>query len=242
MTGPRSFHPLKGERDFEWRGGNPTRVEALTDMVFAFALTLLVVSNSPPNSFAELIDLLWGFPGFAVAFAILLLIWHSHYILFRRYALEDGWMTTLNAGLLFLILFFVYPLKYLATMLSEFVRSVAEGAPRPPFSFAEAEVALIILSIGYAAVFLMFLLLSMRAQSRADALELTPRERQLTRFAVYEHSVHVVVGVLVVLGVLLIPRPWATFSGFLYCLIGPLIFFGGVIFVPETKKSPTPGM
>ena len=70
MTGPRSFHPLKGERDFEWRGGNPTRVEALTDMVFAFALTLLVVSNSPPNSFAELIDLLWGFPGFAVAFAI----------------------------------------------------------------------------------------------------------------------------------------------------------------------------
>jgi hypothetical protein len=36
----RELHPLKGERDFHWRGGDPTRVEALTDMVFAFALTL----------------------------------------------------------------------------------------------------------------------------------------------------------------------------------------------------------
>lgn len=242
MTGPRALHPLKGERHFEWRGGNPTRVEALTDMVFAFALTLLVVSNSPPNSLAELTDLLWGFPGFAAAFAILLLIWHSHYILFRRYALEDGWTTVLNAGLLFLILFFVYPLKFLATMLSEFIRSFAEGAPRPPFSFAEAEVALTILSIGYAAVFLMFFLLYLRALNRADALELSVRERQLTRFAVYEHGVHVAIGVLVVIGVALIPRPWATFSGFLYCLIGPLIFIGGVVLVPEPKKSPKPGM
>jgi uncharacterized membrane protein len=242
MTGLRALHPLKGERDFEWRGGNPTRVEALTDMVFAFALTLLVVSNSPPNSFAELTDLLWGFPGFAAAFAILLLIWHSHYILFRRYALEDGWITTLNAGLLFLILFFVYPLKYLATMLSEFVRSLAEGAPQPPLSLGEAEVALIILSIGYSAVFLMFFLLYTHALSRADALELSSRERQLTRFAVYQQCVHVAVGLLVVLGVLLVPRPWATFSGFLYCLIGPLIFFGGAVLVPEPKKSPKPGI
>jgi hypothetical protein len=48
-------------------------------------------------------------------------------------------------------------------------------------------------------------------------------------------------GLLVVLGVLLIPRPWATFSGFLYCLIGPLIFIGGAVLVPEPKKSPKPG-
>lgn len=114
MLSTRALHPLKGERDFQWRGANPTRVEALTDMVFAFALTLLVVSSAPPGSFAELQAQLWGFPGFAAAFAILLLLWHSHYIFFRRFALEDGWTTTLNAALLFLILFFVYPLKYLA--------------------------------------------------------------------------------------------------------------------------------
>jgi len=117
----RELHPLKGEREFRWRGTQPTRVEALSDMVFAFALTLLVVSNAPPPSFTDLTELLWGFPGFAAAFAMLLMIWNMHYMFFRRYALEDGWTTTLNAGLLFLILFFVYPLKYLATMLLAFV-------------------------------------------------------------------------------------------------------------------------
>ena len=110
--------------------------------------------------------LLWGFPGFAAAFTMLLLIWHSHYIFFRRYALEDGWTTTLNAALLFLIIFFVYPLKYLATMLSGFVRSVAEGQPRSPMSFEDARDSLVYLSVGYAAVFLMFALLYMHAAAK----------------------------------------------------------------------------
>lgn len=242
MTGPRSLHPLKGERDFDWRGGNPTRLEALTDMVFAFALTLLVVSNSPPASFADLQEQLWGFPGFAAAFAILLIIWHSHYIHFRRYALEDGWITVLNAGLLFIILFFVYPLKYLATMLSQFVRSVAEGSPEAPFTFAEAEGALLIMSVGYAAVFFMFFLLYAHALTCADAIDLSERERQLTRFACYQQIVHVFVASLCITGVLLAPPPWSTISGFTYGLIGPLIFLGGMFLVPTAKKRPTPGM
>lgn len=242
MTALRAFHPLKGERDFEWRGGNPTRVEALTDMVFAFALTLLVVSNSPPVSFADLQEQLWGFPGFAAAFAILLLIWHSHDILFRRYALEDGWITALNAGLLFLILFFVYPLKYLATMLSRFVRSVAEGTPRPPFTFEEAEGALLTMSAGYAAVFVMFFFLYAHALNKADALDLSARERQLTRFACYQQIVHVFVASLCIACVLLLPAPWSSMSGFVYGLIGPLIFLGGVIFAPAPKKRPALGL
>jgi uncharacterized membrane protein len=50
----RDLHPLTGEKNFRWRGENPTRVEALSDMVFAFALTLLVVSSAPPSSFVDL--------------------------------------------------------------------------------------------------------------------------------------------------------------------------------------------
>jgi uncharacterized membrane protein len=242
MTGIRTLHPLKGEAEFRWRGGDPTRVEALSDMVFAFALTLLVVSNAPPASFADLTDLLWGFPGFAAAFAMLLMIWHAHYIFFRRYALEDAWTTTLNAALLFLILFFVYPLKYLATMLSAFVRSVAEGAPRAPLNSFEAQESLMILSAGYAAVFLMFLALYTHALSKTAQLELTERERQHTRFACWQSTVHVMVGVSVVLAAWLIPMPWSPFAGFIYGLIGPLIFLGGVWLLPAPKRQPRPGM
>lgn len=242
MVGPRSLHPLKGEAEFTWRGESPSRVEALSDMVFAFALTLLVVSNAPPASFGELGAQLWGFPGFAAAFAILLVIWHAHYIFFRRYALEDGWTTTLNAALLFLILFFVYPLKYLATMLSQFVRSLAEGRPQAPFTFQEAEAGLALMSIAYAAVFATFFALYMHALGRADALGLSERERQYTRFACWQQGVHVLVGVSVASCAMLLPGRWATLSGFLYCLIGPLIFLGGVMLVPNAKKAPRPSM
>lgn len=241
MMAIRELHPLKGERDFEWRGGNPTRVEALTDMVFAFALTLLVVSNSPPESFGELRDLLWGFPGFAAAFAILLLLWHSHYIFFRRYALEDGWTTTINAALLFLILFFVYPLKYLATMLSAFLRSVFQGAPTAPMSVIEGRDALIFMSGGYAAVFLMLFVLYAHALSRADQLELSPRERQLTRFAKWQQGVHVFTGVLVVVAALILPQPWSPMAGFGYFVIGPLIGLASV-FTMSNRRGPRQSM
>lgn len=242
MNAIRTLHPLKGEPEFNWRGVQPTRVEALSDMVFAFALTLLVVSDAPPASFNDLTDLLWGFPGFAAAFAMLLMIWHAHYIFFRRYALEDGWTTTLNAGLLFLILFFVYPLKYLATMLSAFVRSVAEGAPRPPFTSYEAQDSLLILSAGYAAVFVMFFALHVHALSKADQLELTERERQHTRFSCWQCIVHIFVGLSVVVAVQVLPMPWPPFAGFLYGLIGPLMYVGGLYFLPKPKPQPRPGM
>lgn len=240
--GVRELHPLKGEREFQWRGGSPTRVEALSDMVFAFALTLLVVSSAPPASFGDLNEQLWGFPGFAAAFAILLMIWHSHYIFFRRYALEDSWTTALNAGLLFIILFFVYPLKYLATMLSHFARSVMAGRPEAPFTFEEAEYSLALLSIGYAAVFLMFFALYAHALRKADVLGLSERERQLTRFALWQQGVHIAVGTTTAIASLTMPPPWSTFAGFIYGAIGPLIFIGGVIFVPARRRAPTPGM
>lgn len=240
MLNTRALHPLKGERDFQWRGVNPTRVEALTDMVFAFALTLLVVSSAPPGSFAELQAQLWGFPGFAAAFAILLLLWHSHYIFFRRFALEDGWTTTLNAALLFLILFFVYPLKYLATMLSAFIASLAAGAPQAPLSIGEARLALMMMAGGYALVFLMFAALYAHAAAKADPLELTPRERQLTRFGLWQQWVHVIVGASVVAAAALLPLALAPFAGFLYFFIAPLMVAGGVLLAPDPKPAPKP--
>ncbi|WP_135210654.1 TMEM175 family protein [Vitreimonas flagellata] len=244
MTSVRDLHPLQGEAGFTWRGVNPTRVEALSDMVFAFALTLLVVSSQPPGSLAELEAQLWAFPGFAAAFAILLVIWHSHYIFFRRYALQDGWTTILNAGLLFIILFFVYPLKYLGTMFAEFVRSLMAGAPTAPFTLAEAEFSLALMSLGYAAVFGVFFALYAHALNKGDALDLTQRERELTRFAIWQQGVHVFVGVLAALGALLLPAPWSAFSGFAYALIGPLIFVGGARLAqdPKPARKPTPAM
>jgi hypothetical protein len=97
------------ERYFRWRAGEITRLEAFCDVVFGFAITLLVVSLEVPHSYAELMADVRGFLPFAVCFAQLALIWRTHYRFSRRYGLEDPYTVFLNVVLLFLVLFYVYP-------------------------------------------------------------------------------------------------------------------------------------
>ncbi len=52
-----------------------SRLEAFSDAVFAFALTLLVVSLDVPKSYDDLMTLMAGFVPFAASFALLTWIW-----------------------------------------------------------------------------------------------------------------------------------------------------------------------
>src|SRR5579872_1575464 len=106
-------HLIPGEKHFRWRGGEITRLEAFTDAVFAFAVTLLVVSLEVPRTFTELLTAMKGFVAFAICFAILVQVWYEHYIFSRRYGLQTLYTVFLNSVLIFVVLFFVYPLKFL---------------------------------------------------------------------------------------------------------------------------------
>src|SRR4051795_9617123 len=101
------------EAGFRWRGGEIARVEGLSDAVFGFAVTLLVVSLEVPKTFNELAELMRGFIPFGICFFLLMQVWHEQYRYFRRYNLQDTTSTVLNALLLFVVLFYVYPLKFL---------------------------------------------------------------------------------------------------------------------------------
>ena len=109
-----------------------TRLEAFSDAVFGFAITLLVVSLEVPDSFDELMQVMRGLPVFAVTFAILLLIWQEHHNLFKRFPSADGVTIWLNGALLFVVVSYIYPLKFL------FGKIVLPGGvsvgPGPPFS------------------------------------------------------------------------------------------------------------
>src|SRR5678809_215358 len=96
------------------REGDITRVEAFSDAMIAFAATLLVVSLDAPRTFDELVNNLYGFVPFGLSFAALFFIWIVHTTLFRRYPLNDKPSILLNGLLLFTVLFYVYPLKFLA--------------------------------------------------------------------------------------------------------------------------------
>src|SRR5215813_12913085 len=124
------FGHSTGEKDFRWRGGEITRLEGFSDAVFAFAVTLLVVSLEVPRAFHELIETMRGFPAFGVCFALLAQTWYNHCRFFRRYGLQDAWSVFLNCALLFFVLFYVYPLKFLFSTLFTGTGTIEAGQAR----------------------------------------------------------------------------------------------------------------
>lgn len=92
-----------------------TRIEAFSDAMFAFAATLLVVSLEVPRDFTDLVENLRGFVPFVLSFGALYFIWVAHTNVFRRYPLGDSFTLIVNGVLLFTVLFYVYPLKFLTT-------------------------------------------------------------------------------------------------------------------------------
>ena len=53
-------------KKFRWRSHEVSRTEGLSDAVFGFAITLLVVSLEVPRTFSELMYAMRGFGAFAI--------------------------------------------------------------------------------------------------------------------------------------------------------------------------------
>ena len=56
---------------------------------------------------------------FGICFILFIGLWERHYRFFRRFGLEDGATLILNGALLFVVLCYVYPLKFLFTLFIE---------------------------------------------------------------------------------------------------------------------------
>ena len=120
------------DKKFRMRGtGEVSRIEALSDAVFGFAITLLVVSLEVPQTFTELMEAMRGFAAFAISFLLLFVVWLTQYKFFRRYGLNDNFTIWINALLLFVVLFYVYPLKFLWNFLVNAIFGFSGSARAP---------------------------------------------------------------------------------------------------------------
>ena len=203
------------------RGRDVSRLEGFSDAVFGFALTLLVVSLEVPDDFADLRRILIGFPAFAVTFTVICWIWYEHYLLFRRYDLEDGFTVVLNCVLLFLVVFYAYPMKFMFTRLvsgSLFGLGPGIGAG---LSADEARQLLVVYSGGFAALFTVFMLLHWNALRQREALQLDRLATFDARASVRRHGISVTIGVVSVLIALTVPIQYLAFGGLLFFLMGP---------------------
>jgi uncharacterized membrane protein len=222
----RSIEPR--DRDFigfRLRGRAVTRLESFSDAVFGFALTLLVVSLDVPKSFDDLVNTMRGFPAFAICFLLLALIWNSHYKFCRRYGLDDGTARFLTCVMLFVVLFYVYPLKFLFNLS---ITGLIFGAG-PPVSMTGAQLStlLVIYGLGFAAVYGAMTLLYLHAWRLREALELSELEKRDTRYVMFRLLTVVSIGV-VAAGLALIPavRDW---SSLIYLLLFPILRISRVI-------------
>ena len=200
-----------------------TRIEGFSDAVFGFALTLLVVSLEPPKTNEELRQLVQGSLPFALMFAMVCWIWWEHNKFFRRYGLQDAWTGFLNCVLLFVVLFYVYPLKFLTTALfgQWFGWSGVPALTDGPF-------VMMVYSAGVVLIFSLLALLDQHAWRKRRELGLSTVEEVSLRSARRSHLLSAAIGVAsVVLAAIIPDGPLFQFSGLVYGLMGPAHFWNG---------------
>ena len=192
---------LGDNKKFRWRSHEVSRTEGLSDAVFGFAITLLVVSLEVPRTFAELMYAMRGFGAFAISFTLLFIVWYNQYKFFRRYGLQDNLTMVLNGILLFVVLFYVYPLKFVFTLIvNMFTGGGAElrlpngTVERMVENADQIATLMIIFGAGYIAVFGVFVLLYWHAYRRRAMLELNELETFDTRADIQESALNVGIG------------------------------------------------
>jgi hypothetical protein len=214
------------------RNNEIQRIETFSDGVFAFAVTLLIVSLEVPHSFDELVTTMRGFLGFGISFFLLVFIWQEQHRFFRVYGMEDGVTLNLNIALLFLVLFYVYPLKFLFSLS---FGNMIYGADKSPFTIKAGQVPtlMMIYALGFVAIYLLFFLMYLHARNKSAILGMTPVEKFDCGSTMYRMAIMVGTGICSFLTALLLKGDQASWAGYVYFLIWPTI----TIFFKFRKKN-----
>ena len=224
-----------GKDGFRLRGREMSRIDGFSDVVFGFALTLIVVSLEVPKTYHELHELLLGFLPFAICFMFLIMVWWSHFRFFRRFGLHDFATIFINSTLLFFVLFFVYPLKFLFTI---FVRQFSETSMNDIFRNAyEPREMMLVYCLGFAAVYLSLTALYVNAWRLRNDLRLNALERTLTKSYIWDYAGVSSVALLAAAVTMLLPLRHAPQAGFVFFLIAIFKTFHGHIGGPHIRRA-----
>ena len=209
---------------FRYRGLNQTRVETFSDVGFALAITLIVLSASVPETFAELRESMNGVLPFFLCVVLLGIIWMQHYMFFLRYGLQDMRTIVINTFLLFLVLVYVYPLKFLMTFLitlfSYFFTGNREAIEAHNIQGGDMKFLMIMYGLGAAIIFLTLSALYRHALSRKEDLELDAYEIFQTKASIGINTLMSIVAIISLLIAWLGPDTAliGAISGFTYML------------------------
>lgn len=199
MIRDKIFHKPMIREDFTLRGKEVGRLEGLSDGIFSLAIGLLLVSSQVPESFHELLSFIEDFPAFFLCILMVSRIWRMHYEFFLLYGLKDKFSILINFFLLFLVLFYVYPLKFLASFVTkwffleiklvfshqEIYQKELNRLFTQVISTSQLPVLSVIYSIGLMMIFWCFAIFYGHAYRLREVLHLSPLEVQDTYFSRY---------------------------------------------------------
>lgn len=197
-------HHTYKPHEFRWRSREISRLEGLSDAVFGFAITLLIVALEVPKTSGELFETMRGFAGFAFTFFILYTLWYRQFVFFRRYGLEDPPTVALTGALLFVVLFFVFPLKFfVGTMVNRLLGApktirLPDGTVEKVIRPEHVPLMMSIYGAGFVAVSVIFFLLYAHAYRKREDLDLNELEIFDTRRSLEALLFTIVIGVLLV--------------------------------------------
>ncbi|MDQ3070579.1 MAG: TMEM175 family protein [Acidobacteriota bacterium] len=222
---------------YTMRHDEPTRLEGFSDAVFGFSLTLLAFSLEVPSSVEELRTLAVAqLVPTLLAFALMCWIWAEHNSFFRQFGLQDPTTVVLNSALLFIVVFYTYPLKFMAVLLWGMTASglgwdgiLSALASSGSLTQADADrpnvtSLMLIYHLGFIALFTIFALLYRHALTQRAVLALDEVELFEARAGQRVHFISMSIGLLamVLFAVLSsIDEDLVGLSGMAYMFMGP---------------------
>ncbi len=234
---------LPNKDGFRLRGAAMTRIETFTDAAFAFALTLLVVSLDIPSSYGELAEALRGVPAFALSAVLLMVFWSGHHTWSRRYGLEDALTIVLSCTLVFTVLIYVYPLKFLFRSLTDWLGYLLGLAPgKSTVSIANSEVnrLFVIYGVGFVAMCATIVLLNLHAWRIRDRLRLSVLECYDTRAEIGAWLIVGSAGVLSIILALATPPSWVGIPGWAYTPLAIVMPIYGTVTGRRRRRMHSP--
>jgi uncharacterized membrane protein len=227
------------------RRHEPTRLEGFVDASFAFAVTLLVISiGHVPASVPEMLHAFRGASAFALSFLVVARFWKAHRDWSRHYDIEDGVAVTLSLILVFIVLVFVYPLRFIFSLLFKWLsHDFLVDQPIALGSIDEYRVAFEIYGTGFAAIAAVFVSLYWHAWRRRVSVGLDRREELATRMHATLWTALCAIALASAIAAAILPfenaRSWLfTVPGGMYALMG---FAGPAIRRHYAQRMAWPG-
>jgi hypothetical protein len=171
---------------------------------------------------------------------LIILIWHEHFTFFFRYGLRNAKVLVLNSIFLIIVLFYVYPLKFITKLIlipiamlfgQEKLLKEMLGMIRGQ-DMAEL---MIIYGMGAFAVFIVLMLMYRYAYRQADELELNELERFDTLTKIKTNRLMAIVPLISVVIAIIFHSHWlgGMLAGFAYFLYTPIM----IVFGKRTDKA-----